>query len=192
MEPGSNTPCGGIKQIWNAVTKANSEGLTPDDILPKLPLEDYEYLARQYEGKSEELKNQHERIVTGFWRQLQGKEFAAEILMNAYMESSLDTVIEKYKSLISEKDKYYFDENMVNSFARGLLNEGAAGKAVELLKIHAVAFPESAQVHSFLGDALLADGKREEAIKAYTKALSLNPSSKAMKEKLEKAKSSKK
>ncbi len=177
-----------IKQIWNAVINANSEGLTPDDILPKLPLENYEFLIRQYQRKPEELKNQHERVVIGFWRQLQDKEFAAEILMDAYLGSSLDSAIEIYKGMFPNRDKYYFDENMVNSFAQMLLSEGDAGKAVELLKVHSIIFSESARVHSLLGDALMADGKRDEAIKAYTKAISINPTSKAIKDKLEKAK----
>lgn len=181
-----------IKKIWDTVTKANAEGLTPDKIIPKLPLENYAYLTQQYQRKPEDLKNQHERIITGFWRQLQDKDFATEILMKIQMESGLDAVVEKYKSLVSNGEKYYFDEGIVNSFAQGLLREGGAVKALEILKVNAVVFPDSAQVQSLLGDAFMADGKREEAIKAYSKALSLNPSDKVIKEKLEKAKSSKK
>ncbi len=177
-----------IKQVWGRVVKADSEGLTPDKILPMLPLKNYEFLTQQYQSKPEELENQHKRIVTGFWRQLQGKQFATEILLNAYVESSLDAAIEEYKSMISERDRYYFDEDIVNSFVMALLSEGATEKALELLKVHALIFPESAQVHSFFGDALMAEGKKEEAIKAYEKALSINPANKAAKEKLDKAK----
>ncbi len=177
-----------IKKVWSSVVKANSEGLTPDRILPMLPLKNYEFLTQQFQSKPEELENQHERIITGFWRQLQDKEFATEILMNAYVESSLDSAIEEYKDMISERDRYYFDENIVNSFVVGLLREGATDKALELLKVHVLIFPESAQVHSFLGDALMAEGKKEEAIKAYEKALSINPNNKVVKEKLDKAK----
>lgn len=181
-----------LKQVWNSVVKANSEGLTPDDILPKLPLENYEYLTHQFKRKPEELKSQHERIITGFWRQLQDKEFATEILMKVHIESGLDAAVEKYMSLVSEKEKYYFDENIISNFVRGLLREGATGKAMELLKIHVVMFPDSARVHSLFGDALLAEGKKEEAIKAYIKALSLNPNDKGIQDKLEKAKATKK
>jgi tetratricopeptide (TPR) repeat protein len=181
-----------IKQVWNAVVKTNSEGMTPDQILTRIPLENFEYITKQFQRKLEDLKRQHERIVKGYWRQLQGKLFATEILLNIWFGSDLDSLINKYKSMTSNRDKYYFDEDSVNSFAYALIEEGNSGKAWELLNIHLVIFPESARAHSLLGDAYMADGKREEGIKAYTKALSINPSDKAIKGKLEKAKASKK
>jgi glyoxylase-like metal-dependent hydrolase (beta-lactamase superfamily II) len=181
-----------IKQVWDAVTQANSEGLTPDEIIPKLPMEDFGYLIQQYQRKPEELKNYHERIITGFWRQLQNKAFATEILLESQIESGLEAAIEKYKSLASQKEKYYFDESIVNAFAQGLLRSGETLKAQGLLKVHVSVFPDSAQAHSLLGDVLMTDGKIEEAIDAYEKAHSLAPSDNVIKGKLEKAKASKK
>jgi hypothetical protein len=52
-----------------------------------------------------------------------------------------------------------------------LLQEKDAAGAVEVFRLNVRLYPESANVHDSLGEALEAAGKREEAAAEYTKAV---------------------
>ena len=47
--------------------------------------------------------------------------------------------------------------------------------AIEIFKLNVEYYPNSANVYDSLGDAYQAAGKKEEAIKSYEKALSIDP-----------------
>jgi glyoxylase-like metal-dependent hydrolase (beta-lactamase superfamily II) len=180
-----------IYQIWTAVKKANAEDLSPEQIFPRLPLKDFEYITGMYERDLEELKNQHERIITGFWRQLQGRKFATEILARILRAEGMDETVKKFRTIVSEKEKYFFNENIVNIYAGMMVQEGAIKNALELYRLNAIVFPESADIYSGMGDAHLANNDNEAALKAYQRALELDPENNEIKKKLERVKSSK-
>jgi tetratricopeptide (TPR) repeat protein len=49
-------------------------------------------------------------------------------------------------------------------------------EAIEAFKLNVEAFPESGNVYDSLGEAYLADGNKELAIKYYKKSVEIDPS----------------
>ena len=64
-----------------------------------------------------------------------------------------------------------FDEGLVNMIGYEHLQEGDNKGAIEILKLNASAFPDSANVYDSLSDAYLADGQRDLARENARKAL---------------------
>jgi dienelactone hydrolase len=64
-----------------------------------------------------------------------------------------------------------FDEGLVNMIGYEHLEEGDKKGAIEILKLNASAFPESANVYDSLSDAYLADGQKDLARENAKKAL---------------------
>jgi hypothetical protein len=100
----------------------------------------------------------------------------AEIIAAAGSEKSLNDFIVKYKAYKNDaKHRYVDSEALMNRFGYNLLQAKRIDDAVEVFKLNAEAYPSSANVHDSLGDALAAAGQKEEAIKSYERALSIDP-----------------
>lgn len=69
-----------------------------------------------------------------------------------------------------------FDEGMVNIIGYEHLQSGDMKGAIEILKLNALAFPNSPNVYDSLSDAYLADGQNQSALENAKKALALLPS----------------
>ena len=68
-----------------------------------------------------------------------------------------------------------FDETAVNFMGYEHLQSGDVKGAVEIMKLNATAFPDSANVYDSLSDAYLADGQKDLARENAKKALELLP-----------------
>ena len=66
-----------------------------------------------------------------------------------------------------------FDEGLVNAIGYEHLQEGDNKGAIEILKLNANAFPDSANVYDSLSDAYLADGQKDLARENAKKALQM-------------------
>ena len=66
-----------------------------------------------------------------------------------------------------------------------LLNQGKVDLAIEKFEKQVALAPHRANPYDSLGDGYLAKGDKENAIKAFKKALEINPNSKPSREKLE-------
>jgi tetratricopeptide (TPR) repeat protein len=66
-----------------------------------------------------------------------------------------------------------FSEGIVNLIGYEHLQDGDAKGAIEILKLNATAFPNSANTYDSLSEALAADGQSELAIQNAEKALKL-------------------
>jgi len=69
-----------------------------------------------------------------------------------------------------------FDENLVNFLGYEHMQSGDMKGAIEILKLNAAAYPDSANVYDSLSDAYLADGQKDLARENARKALELLPS----------------
>src|SRR5579871_1820719 len=69
-----------------------------------------------------------------------------------------------------------FDETLVNLMGYEHMQAGDVKGGVEILKLNAMAFPNSPNVYDSLGDAYLADGQKDLARENAKKALQLLPS----------------
>ncbi len=75
----------------------------------------------------------------------------------------------------AEPDIILFDEREMNALGYSFLQKGKTKDAIELFKLNTIAYPNSSNTYDSLGEAYLADGQKELAIKNYEKSLELNP-----------------
>lgn len=70
------------------------------------------------------------------------------------------------------------DANMndLNNYGYALIGQGKTKRAVQIFEMNAKKNPKDANVHDSLGEGYYRNGQKEDAIKAFKKALSLNPS----------------
>lgn len=67
------------------------------------------------------------------------------------------------------------NEFEINEWGYRILANGILKDAVEIFKLNTHLFPNSGNAYDSYGEALLKDGKKEEAIKAYQKSIALIP-----------------
>jgi hypothetical protein len=72
-------------------------------------------------------------------------------------------------------NRFRSPEGEVNALGYRLLNAHQPPAAITVFRINARVFPHSANVWDSLGEALLAAGRRDEAIGAYRRALEIDP-----------------
>jgi len=81
------------------------------------------------------------------------------------LRAAQDAVVNRFRSLEAE----------INALGYRLLGEGKTGPAVDVLLVNTRVYARSANAFDSLGEALLAAGKREEAIAAYRQAVAIDP-----------------
>jgi len=81
------------------------------------------------------------------------------------LRTAQDAVLNRYRSFEAE----------INALGYRLLGAGAVERAVAVFGINTRAYPRSANTYDSLGEALLAAGRREEAIAAYRRAVAIDP-----------------
>lgn len=67
------------------------------------------------------------------------------------------------------------NEFEINEWGYRIMANGILKNAVEIFKLNTHLFPTSGNAFDSYGEALLKDGKKEEAIKAYQKSIALSP-----------------
>jgi 3-oxoadipate enol-lactonase len=80
-----------------------------------------------------------------------------------------------HKKREAEPDIILFEEREMNALGYSFLQNGKIKEAIELFKLNTVAYPNSSNTYDSLGEAYLADGQNNLAIKNYQKSLELNP-----------------
>jgi tetratricopeptide (TPR) repeat protein len=104
-----------------------------------------------------------------------GSSFA-EMVGAAAQQKDVAEFVGKYKAFKSDpKNRFAETEAAMNTLGYRLLGAQRVADAVEIFKLNAEAYPASANVHDSLGDALAAAGRRDDAIKSYERALSIDP-----------------
>ncbi|MBI3789257.1 MAG: hypothetical protein HY275_00045 [Gemmatimonadetes bacterium] len=73
------------------------------------------------------------------------------------------------------RNRYLDVQAEVNRAGYDMLRVGRTAPAVVIFTANAAAFPASANAHDSLGEALLAAGRRDDAIAAYRRALAVDP-----------------
>lgn len=107
------------------------------------------------------------------------KEPISNVLLQTILEKDVASAIAQYNELkASDPDKYNFKEAQLNSLGYQLIQVGKNKDAIEILKLNAVSFPNSANVFDSLGEAYMLDGQTDLAIENYKKSLELDPNNK--------------
>jgi len=112
-----------------------------------------------------------------------------EELAEQYRTKGLKAAIDDYAEV---KKKFYgraaydFGEGSLNSFGYDLLEKKDTAGAIQVFKLNAESFPESANVWDSLGEAYMKSGDPKNARLNYEKALTLDPANQNAKEMLKK------
>lgn len=84
--------------------------------------------------------------------------------------------VEVYKELKSKDAGFRPSETDLNDWAYRMLNGGGKPKeALEIFKLNALLYPDSANVYDSFAEAFEVNGRRDQAIKNYRRSLELDP-----------------
>jgi hypothetical protein len=108
---------------------------------------------------------------------------AATALMEAFQRSPVDGR-SRYTALKRDYGVSVVSEPLVNQAGYTLLRNRALSAALEVFKLNAEEYPESANAHDSLGEGYVANGDTTAAIRAYERSLTLNPNNANATEKL--------
>lgn len=112
------------------------------------------------------------------------------LLDSAAKEKDIAAFVRQYESFRADpKHRFVEAEAPINRLGYNLLQTGRTADAVEVFKLNVRSYPNSVNVYDSLGDAYQAAGNKAEAIKAYEKALSIDPNFPSSLEALRKLKS---
>jgi tetratricopeptide (TPR) repeat protein len=99
-----------------------------------------------------------------------------ELLKEAFSANDFKLAAERDRQWRADPAHAYFDTEIpVNSLGYELLAAGRLDQSIEVFKLNAAAFSQSANVWDSLGEAYRASGDREAAIRSYQKAVELDP-----------------
>jgi CubicO group peptidase (beta-lactamase class C family) len=91
-------------------------------------------------------------------------------------EKGIEDIGATYAALKKEQpDGFDFSEGQLNDLGYYYKGKGDLEKAISIFKINADAFPYAFNVFDSYGEALLAQGAREQAIENYKQSVKLNP-----------------
>lgn len=102
------------------------------------------------------------------------KRSVAYSLGDRIEKDGVPAALEYYKS-IKDSTGYYLSEGEMNGTGYQFLEPGKVKEAVAIFKLNTQAFPKSSNVYDSYGEALMALGKKTEAIENYKKSVKLNP-----------------
>jgi CubicO group peptidase (beta-lactamase class C family) len=120
--------------------------------------------------------------------QIKLQESLARIYGSTMKEKGIDDATVVLNELRSDTSNYYLSEQEMNWLGGDLLYMGKFKNhkeyGLEVLKVNTFLFPASFNVYDSYADALLQNGKKEDAIKMYKKSLMLNPNNEGGKDAL--------
>ncbi|MEI8046520.1 MAG: tetratricopeptide repeat protein [Bacteroidota bacterium] len=116
------------------------------------------------------------------------KTSVADVVRETIRNSGIEAANEKFKELQANMTGYYLSEDEMNALGYEYLFSKNIKEAVAVFKMNVGAFPESFNTYDSLGEAYIAAGEKELAIRNYEKSLQLNPNSQSGIEALKKLK----
>ena len=100
----------------------------------------------------------------------------AHVIGPTVREQGVEAAIKQYYDLKkNHADEWDFQERELNLLGYALLGEHKIKDAIEIFKLNVAVYPMAANTYDSLGEAYLANGDRELAIKNYRKSLELDP-----------------
>ena len=104
------------------------------------------------------------------------KQQVSSVMYNLIAKNGFDAAKTHYQEISeSDSDRYDLSESQLNILGYYYLNNDRIETAIEVFKLNAEAFPESANVYDSLGEAYLESERFELSKKSYQKVLKLNP-----------------
>lgn len=104
------------------------------------------------------------------------KSSMAETLAAVIERSGVTAALTQFRQMRARPDEYSLSESEMNSLGYYFLNtRKAVDAAVAVFRLNVEAFPNSANAYDSLGEAYMAKGDKELAIRNYQRSLELNP-----------------
>ena len=98
-----------------------------------------------------------------------------QTIAKIYFEKGIDYLKGNFSALLAGHMLPMPEDAILNQIGYDFLFENKIDDAIEIFKLNTELFPDSANAWDSYGEGLLAQGKKEEALKAYKKALSIRP-----------------
>ncbi|MBS1493833.1 MAG: serine hydrolase [Bacteroidetes bacterium] len=133
-------------------------------------------LSNFFNGQSGKMTNEISKIMFGFPYSLPAKPLM-QVLISSASTKGLKEAVSEVKELAKDKKNYSASEEDINLYGYQLLGDKKYDDAIEVLKLNVDLFPDSFNVYDSLGEAYLAKGDKENALKNYKKSVELNPKS---------------
>jgi len=108
--------------------------------------------------------------------QLLNANSLANLIEGKSFKESIEIIKTEYKK--GQKSNYNLDVTELTLYANSLLNNNMLNDASEVIKLCIELYPNESFPYTIYGIILLAQSKKEEAIKNFDKALELNPNDK--------------
>jgi len=105
------------------------------------------------------------------------------LLMKTFDEKGIEALSALFREL-SQASPRTVNENILNNLAYQKFGREQTAAALEIFRLNVALHPDYANGYDSLGEAYVRAGDRENAIRAYQKALELDPSLKSAKEAL--------
>jgi hypothetical protein len=100
----------------------------------------------------------------------------SELIRSAADSNTLGDFAARYQALKADpKSRYINVEQEMNILGYTLLGKKRTTDAIEVFRLNAESYPTSANVYDSLGDAYVAAGRNDDAVKSYEKAVSIDP-----------------
>jgi len=135
--------------------------------------------------------NYTDRMVTAIHAVLDGKQpepprRSAAMVLAGNLRRSADAIRRELDTMGADTEHFYVDESEINLLGyHALQSRRDPPTAIAILAFNARRFPKSANVYDSLGEAELAAGDRDAAIRDYRKVLELDPKNANAKQVLE-------
>lgn len=113
----------------------------------------------------------------------------ARQIQKAYLENDIGYVEKHFELLTEGAHRKSQKENILNSAGYLFLKGHAYTEAIEILELNTRLFPDKANPWDSLGEAYYKNGDKNKALKAFQKALSINPKFRSSKSWVRKIKS---
>lgn len=179
-----------VKTLWDGINQAVEDGQTLAEIRGNF---DLQTRFPELVGSPGITSRNHWVSVSSVWCDITGAESAATALGRLIYIQNLDAedaVAQIKAARASGSNKYYFEEPEFNALGYELLNEDRRYQdAVNVFKLNVELYPQSWNAYDSLGEAYVAGGDNEMAIRCYEKSLEINPDSENGKQMLERLKS---
>jgi tetratricopeptide (TPR) repeat protein len=111
--------------------------------------------------------------------------FMTIALLRSFVDGSPESGRKRYAELKSGAGGRGLPEPILNAVGYDLLRRSRHAEAIAAFELNVAEYPQSANTHDSLGDALAASGDTARAIASYERALELNPRSTATAGKLQ-------
>jgi tetratricopeptide (TPR) repeat protein len=165
-----------IRELWDGISLAESEGMSLRQVHRKFSLENECAFVKEMQvyldNTDEWIREQHHTHIRLFY--LQHKNQAAELIRRLGTDS-ISYALERIRNSLNEGGDLYIEESAFNRIGYDLINLERYNEAAEVLRLNVEAFPESFNAYDSYAEALMKSGDTENAIENYRKSLNLNP-----------------